>query len=336
MSISRTNSSYLADPPNGPVEEPQKKAAEFEIVGSSTAMERLRLQVRRIGPHFRTVLVSGEAGTGKELVARALHEKSQGAGGPFVACHAAALEDALASWARREGVSSTPADTFDCLVKMSQRGTLFLDSIHEMPHEAQLQLLRILRRLELAQSSLEPRRPDVRLIATTSENLRTMASSGRFLQELYQRLSMVEITPPPLRSHVEDLPELVKCLLNRSASFYGRTAPSVSDEAMERMLGYRWRGNVRELESVLQSSLLQVDGGVLELHHLSLLADGSLSQPNSAAMGESTRLQDVVEHHVLRVLKECRGNKLRAAEALGISRSTLYRMLDAVTPTTLQ
>jgi len=175
----------------------------------------------------------------------------------------------------------------------------------------------------------------MRMIAATSENLRILASTGLFRQELYRRLAMVEIALPPLRAHLEDLPELTKHFLDRFALLYSRKAPKVSGEAMERMLGYRWRGNVRELESFLQNSLLQVEGGVIEPHHLPPLADLSISGSTTSGTGESARLQDVVDHHVLRVLKDCRGNKLRAAEVLGISRSTLYRMLDAVAPTTL-
>jgi DNA-binding NtrC family response regulator len=334
MSISRTHSSYLTDLPPGLVEAPPHETSQFEVVGSSAAMRRLRLQVRRIGPHFRTVLVSGETGTGKELVARALHETSQGSGGPFVVCHAAALEDTLATWTERPGESAPSRDTLGSLFKLSQRGTLFLDGISEMPLDAQLRLLRILRRHELTPNHLEPQRPDMRMIAATSENLRILASTGRFRQELYRRLAMVEIVLPPLRAHLDDLPELTKRFLDRFALLYGRRAPRVSDKAMERMLGYRWRGNVRELESVLQNSLLQVEDGVLESHHLPPLADASVSGSTTSGTGESARLQDVVDHHVLRVLKDCRGNKLRAAEVLGISRSTLYRMLDALAPTT--
>lgn len=335
MSISRTHSSYFTDPLPGPVEVPSPKASEFEIVGGSEAMQRLRLQVRRIGPHFRTVLVSGEAGTGKELVARALHGMSQGSRGPFVVCHAGALEDALATWSERQGESAPSGDALGCLMRFSQRGTLFLDGISEMPMEAQLRLLRILRRHELAHSHPESQRPHIRMIAATSENLRILASTGLFRQELYRRLAMIEIALPPLRAHLEDLSELTKHFLDRFALLYGRTAPRVSDQAMERMLGYRWRGNVRELESVLQNSLLQVEGGVIEPHHLPPLSDLSVAGSTTSGAGESARLQDVVDHHVLRVLKDCRGNKLRAAEVLGISRSTLYRMLDAVAPTTL-
>jgi DNA-binding NtrC family response regulator len=332
MSISRTHASYFTDPPPGPVEVESPRPSEFEIIGTSAAMRRLRLQVQRIGPHFRTVLVSGEVGTGKELVAHALHEMSQGCSGPFVTCHAAALEDSLANLTEPEGESAPSGDTIDRLVKMSQRGTLFLDGISEMPLDSQLRLLRILRRHELAQNHLETQRPDLRMIATTSENLKILTSAGRFRQDLYQRLATVEIVIPPLRAHLDDLPELSKRLLDRFALLYGGTAPKISHDAMERMLGYRWRGNVRELESVLRNSLLQVEGSVLEPHHLPPLADVTVSDSTTGGAGKSARLQDVVDQHVLSVLKDCRGNKLRAAEVLGISRSTLYRMLDAVAP----
>jgi len=287
-------------------------------------MKRLRLQVRRIGPHFRTVLVSGEAGTGRELVARALHGMSEGAGGPFVVCHASAIEDALTQCA--EGSRAT-----DDVVRLrSQRATLFLDGISEISLELQDRLLHVLREYESAQSRLDaPQRMDLRMIASTDEDLKILVSTGRFRQELYQRLATVDIALPPLRERMEDLPELARCFVGRFALLHGRSVCEIADEAMARMQEYRWPGNVRELESVLRSGVLQSEGEVLELHHLPVFAEGDRSEQLEAGAGESVRLQDVVERHVVRVLKDCGGNKLRAAEALGISRSTLYRMLEA-------
>jgi len=293
-------------------------------------MKRLRLQVRRIGPHFRTVLVSGEAGTGRELVARALHGMSEGAGGPFVVCHASAIEDALAECAR----GSHATDDVVGLRNRSQRATLFLDGISEISLELQDRLLRVLSEYESAQSRLDaPQRMDLRMIASTDEDLKILVSTGRFRQELYQRLATVDIALPPLRERMEDLPELARCFVGRFAQLHGRSVCEIADEAMARMQEYRWPGNVRELESVLQSGVLQSEGEVLELHHLPVFAEGDRSEQSKGqsktGAGESVLLQDVVERHVVRVLKDCGGNKLRAAEALGISRSTLYRMLDA-------
>jgi DNA-binding NtrC family response regulator len=289
-------------------------------------MRRLRLQVRRIGPHFRTVLVSGEAGTGKELVARTLHGMSQGAGSPFVVCHATAFEDALGECKGAVGA----ADLIERLMNGCRRGTLFLDGINEMPLEAQDRMLWVLRRHEAAQSRVDTsQKIDLRIVASTTEDLRILVSTGRFRQELYQRLATVEVTLPPLRERMEDLSQLARCFLGRFALLYGRDVCEIADEAMGRMQRYLWPGNVRELESVLRNGVLQSEGDVLEAQHLPAFAEGCRPEQSTRGAVESLRLQDVVNRHVRQVLKDCRGNKLRAAETLGISRSTLYRMLDA-------
>ncbi|MBB5317912.1 sigma 54-interacting transcriptional regulator [Tunturibacter empetritectus] len=334
--MSITRSTTILDPSPEPVEEPWPEGSGLEIVGSSAEMRRLRLQVRRIGPHFRTVLVHGEAGTGKEQVARALHGMSHAADGPFVVCHGAALEEAIAGHLKENDWSAHPADAIGCLTRMAQRGTLFLDGIHEMPLQTQLRLLRLLRRHDVTQSHLEARRHDLRMIAATSENLKILASAGRFQPELYQRFAMVEITLPPLRDRREDIPDLTKFFMSQLAPLYERKVPAVSDEAMERMLSYNWPGNVSELKGVVRSSLSQVEGDRLESHHLPMLAEESTPASIPDGTATSARLQDVIEQHVLRVLKGCGGNKVRAAEMLGISRSTLYRMLDASASTILQ
>jgi DNA-binding NtrC family response regulator len=280
-------------------------------------MKRLRMQVRRIGPHFRSVLVSGEAGTGKEWVARALHAMGRGAGGPFVVCHAAAIE--------------VPPVDFGATVGPS-RGTLFLERVSEMPLEVQGRLVRALREQESAQSQLKPsQRTDLRMIAATEEDLRALVSRGRFRQDLYRRLATVAIALPPLRDRMEDLPELARCFLGQFARLYDRSVYEIADEAMENLKTYCWPGNLRELKEVLRNGALQCKGGVVESRHLPAFAGVCGTEPSIPVNGTSVRLQEVVEQHVLRVLKDCAGNKLRAAEVLGISRSTLYRMLDAGT-----
>jgi DNA-binding NtrC family response regulator len=265
------------------------------------------MQVRRIGPYFRLVLVSGEAGSGKELVARALH--AMGSSGEFLVYRAAEFGNA------------------EDRSEMSSRGTPFLDRISEMRLEAQDQLLQMLKKHERAPGSQEsPQRSDLRMIAATREDLRTLASAGRFRQELYQRLATLEIAVPPLRERIEDLPELASFFLRRFTMLYERGIPEIADDAVDRMRQYRWPGNVRELEDVLRDAVMRSDGGRIELHHLPEFDEKDA--PSAAAVNKGARLQDVVEQHVLHVLKDCRGNKLRAAEMLGISRSTLYRMLE--------
>jgi len=324
MSTSRSASSYLTFSPPG-LGAPFATRDDSGIVGSSTAMKRLRQQVRRIGPHFRTVLVSGEAGTGKELVARTLHRMSPASNGPFVVCPGAAMEDALAE----RGGSDRTADDVGRLMKGSVRGTLFLDRISDLPLEVQGRLLRVLTQYELTQSRLDtPGRMELRIIASTCEDLRILVSTGRFSQELYQRLATVDITLPPLRERMEDLPELARFFLERFAQLYGSGVRNIADEAMEQMQKHRWPGNVYELESVLRNGMLRSEGEMLQSHDLPLLAETSKPEQSTTRASRSVRLQDVVEQHVLRVLKDCGGNKLRASEALGISRSTLYRMLN--------
>ena len=284
-------------------------------------MQRLRLQVRRIGPHFRTVLVSGEAGSGKELAARALHDMSPGAAGPFVVCHAATLNDA-------QGDVGEGGDCIAGLMKMAHRGTLFFDGVSEMPLDVQSRLLRVLRRHEWAQDGLvAPQKMDLRIVASSSQDLRGLVAAGRFRQELYHRIATLEISLPPLRERMEDIPELAVCFLRRFARLYGKSVDRIAEDAMEQLKLHRWPGNVRELENVLQNGVLLSDGAVLAAHELPTFAAGADAHSNTG-VGGMARLQDVVEQHVLMVLKGCAGNKLRAAEALGISRSTLYRMLE--------
>jgi DNA-binding NtrC family response regulator len=324
MSTSRSASSHLTLSPSG-LAAPLAAKDELGIVGSSTAMKRLRQQVRRIGPHFRTVLVCGEPGTGKELVARALHKMSPAADEPFVVRHAAAIEDALA-----EFESSARAGDDGRLMKRPVRKTLFLDRISDMPLEAQERLLRVLMQHELAQNRIHaPQRVELRIIASTEEDLKILVSTGRFSQELHQRLATVDITLPPLRERIEDLPELARYFLERFAALNGRGVREIAHEGMERMQKYPWPGNVSELESVLQNSTLGSEGEVLEPHHLLSFPAANRPEQSVAGASKSVRLQDVIEQHVLRVLKDCGGNKLRASELLGISRSTLYRMLDS-------
>jgi DNA-binding NtrC family response regulator len=306
MSTSRPVLPFPA-PLHYPAPKPSVDSFGFEMVGESEAMQRLRLQVRRIGPHFRTVLIRGEIGTGKELAARALHNASPVAGSPFVACHAASLEDAAADGTADEWLRG--------LLMTAQTGTLHIDAIEEMPLAAQSRLLAALKR-KMTQ----------RLIATTSEDLRGLAASGRFRQELYHRIAMVEVALPPLRERADDIERLAMHYLLRFNALYGRSVHAIREDAMERLQAHSWPGNVRELENVIRNGVLHCDGAMLRARDLPALRElKSAPAPSIAPMS----LQNVIDAHVQCVLRTCGGNKVKAAEILGVSRSTLYRMLEA-------
>lgn len=276
-------------------------------------MRRLRTQVERIGPHFRTVLVRGEMGTGKELAARALHGRCMDRDGPFVVCYSAALGDMA---------DSSAEDRIRELMRTAYRGTLFFDGIEEMPLSAQSRLVRAIEQ-----------RMVTRVIASASQDLRLLMASEHFRQDLYYRIAMVEIVLEPLRERAEDIPRLAMSFVQRFSRMYEKNVERIADYAMERLLAHSWPGNVRELENVLHNGVVQCDGEMIEADHLTSLREigcvGSTTRESEMShLDAPARLQDVAERHVLQVLKSCAGNKLRAAELLGISRSTLYRMLE--------
>lgn len=280
-------------------------AATFGMVGSSAAMQQVLLKLRRIGPHFRTVLLHGEQGTGRDLAAEALH--ALGAG-----IHATYLKYEAAEYESHENRFHP-----ERLFHKATGGTLFLDEISKLPLAMQAQLVQTIKLQEARKQHAQA----PRLIASTSVDLKSHAASGYFRQDLYLRLSMIEIALPPLRERLDDLGELIDAFtLCHQKQF--------SPTAMAYLRQYHWPGNVRELKSVVQDAVLHASGSVIgeeDLPQFSTCA-ATLSETR-------TRLDEVVRRHVRTVLQECAGNKLRAAEMLGISRSTLYRMLEAETAT---
>ena len=298
--------------------EPPAGRGEPELVGHSAAIKRLRLQVQRIAPHFRSVLVRGERGSGKELVARMLHTARGVAGEPFLLRATEKVED----WRRADA----PVSRF---FEGVEKATLFLDGVDGLSLPAQDWLLRTLGWEDSAQS-LKRNAPEIemRVIACTTEDLRTLAAAGRFRQELYKRLATVEIALPPLRERMEDLSELAGYFLDRFGRLDGRNVQEIAPKTMLRLREHHWPGNICELSNVIRGAVLRSDGALLREQDLALLARPGEEEQVLTNGPASVRLQDVVERHVLDVLKGCGGNKLRAAEMLGVSRSTLYRMLE--------
>jgi DNA-binding NtrC family response regulator len=323
MSTSTPSIVSLPSPPklgvlgtlHDPIDPPSSPA--HEIVGESEVMRRLRLQVRRLGPHFRTVLLRGEAGTGKELVARSLHSCSTHAKGYFLIFRCA-MSDVT-----RSDISSAEERVAGAL-REAHRGTLYLDKVCALSIAGQAGLLEALRRRDRARGPILVHGLEARIVASTSEDLRLSVATGRFHAELYQRLSTVEIELPPLRDRLEDVRALSEYFVRIFSAEYGKCVQIISREATECMSRYHWPGNVDELQQRIRSAVLESAGDRIEAEHVQSLP--SATAP--AATTSAARLQDVVEQHVFQVLKHCAGNKVKAAEMLGISRSTLYRMLD--------
>jgi len=296
------------------------------LTGESFAMRSLRAQLRRAAPHFRIALIIGETGTAKETVALALHRLTAESDATFIPHNPSSLLSALQEVSFRPTLLNFPdssASRSPC--------TLFLADVGDLSHAEQSELLRYLKRIAALRSG--PERP--RLIFATGRDLRSLSGVGQFDRNLYRMISAVEILLPPLRSRPEDIPLITCGLLSRSASSSGISTGAFDGRALSRLQCHDWPGNVRELERVVEIARQHAGDasngvdGVIEAMHLPQLGEFTRTIPHSRIEARVDRLDDVIQSHVLDVLLRCSGNKVRAAERLGISRSTLYRMLDA-------
>lgn len=305
-------------------------ACQFEgIIGRSPAMLDTFAKIRRVAPHFQTVLVTGATGTGKELVARALHHLSPSQANTFAVCNCSALVETLLEselFGYVRGAFTGANQDKIGLFESANGGTVFLDEIGELPLAAQAKLLRVLQQREVQRvGSPKTRAVDVRVIGATHRNLRALVAEGKFREDLYYRLSMVEIHLPRLAERKEDLPLLQKYFVEKFATQYAKPIKGITRRAQTRMAGHAWPGNVRELENVIGSAAMMVHGDTIDLADL---PEPLRSQVEVAEEGEFlVSLEEIENRHLLRVLEHVGGNKARAAEILGIGRATLYQML---------
>ncbi len=307
-------------------------AYQFEcMVGRSPLMLEVFARIRRIAPHFRTVLVTGATGTGKELVARALHRLSPASRGPFVVCNCSALvenlvESELFGYVR--GAFTGANQDKVGLFEHADGGIIFLDEIGELAPAAQAKLLRVLQNRQVQRvGSLTPRNIDVRVIAATHRNLRTMVNEGQFREDLYYRLGVVEIMLPLLSDRREDLPFLERYFIEKFYAEYKKPIAGLVRRAQTRLATYPWPGNVRELENVIGNACMMADGNLIDINDL----PERLRKPlNESLAGDESFLsmEQVQRRHILRVLEVVGGNKARAAEVLGMGRATIYQLLS--------
>ena len=308
------------------------QACQFEgIVSRSPLMLDIFAKIRRVAPHSRTVLVTGATGTGKELVARALHRLSQASSGRFVACNCSALVDSLVEselFGYVKGAFTGATQDKAGLFENADEGVIFLDEIGDLSPGAQAKLLRVLQDHHVRRvGSSVSRNVDVRVIAATNRDLRKMVREGQFREDLYYRLAVVEISLPPLANRREDLPLLQRYFVERFAAEYGKPILGLTRRAQGIMATYPWPGNIRELENVVGNACMMVDGKFIDINDLPERIRTPLTEASVIDEG-LLPLVEVQRRHVMRVLERVGGNKARAAEILGLSRSAVYLLLS--------
>ena len=307
-------------------------AYQFEgMVGRSPLMLEVYAKIRRIAPHFRTVLVTGATGTGKELAAKALHRLSPAARGPFIVCNCSALvenlvESELFGYVRGAFTGATQDKVG--MFEHADGGSIFLDEIGELAPAAQAKLLRVLQNRQVQRvGSLTPRNIDVRVIAATHRDLKKMVREGHFREDLYYRLGVVEIPMPVLANRREDLPLLERYFIQKFSAEYNKPIAGLVRRAQTRLATYPWPGNVRELENVIGNACMMTDANLIDINDLPDRLRGPLTEQLG---GDETflPLEELQRRHILRVLEGVGGNKARAAEVLGIGRATIYQLLS--------
>jgi two-component system, NtrC family, response regulator HydG len=317
-------------------------ARQFEfhgMIGRSPAMQELFDSIRRLAPHVRTVLVEGETGTGKELVAKALHQLGPRQSKRFITVNCSAVVETLFEsevFGHVRGAFTGATETKVGLFEHADGGTLFLDEAGELPLPLQAKLLRAVEHGEVQRvGSLETRKVDVHVIAATNRDLRAESAQGRFRADLFYRLSIIEIHLAPLRERPDDIPYLTARFVRECADRLKRPITGVTPSA-ERLLQHEpWLGNVRELRNAIERACILSDNKILsERDLLNALASTHASAPASATLPpldpppDPNAFSTAQRAHIERVLRKVSGNKSAAAKLLGLSRRSLYRWID--------
>jgi two-component system response regulator HydG len=319
------------------------------LVGHSPAIIEVMKTLARVAPSQATVLVFGETGTGKELVARTLHRFSSRSDQRFVAVNCSALAEGLLEselFGHVRGAFTGAATARPGLFREADHGTLFLDEIGDISPALQARLLRALQEHEIVPVGSETAvQVDVRVLAATHRDLPDLVRQGRFREDLYYRLNVVTLALPPLRARRQDIPLLIDHFLRELTSRHGRGPVAVDPEAQRRLLAYEWPGNIRELQNVLERAMLLAEQDVIGPEHLTPIVRGAAgsavdsppalptgadaggpAEPDAAPRLQS--LEEIERRHVLHVLTAMRGNRDETSRILGISRRTLSRMIQ--------
>ena len=297
------------------------------IIGDSPPIQQLKQLVLQAADSHSPILIEGETGTGKELVARALYQLSPRSDATFITINCANLQEQLLEselFGYRKGAFTGAAQNKPGLFKVAHRGTLFMDEIGELPIFHQAKLLRVFETMEFMPiGSTQPIKVDVRVIAATNTSLLKNCKKGKFREDLYYRLSVVTLEIPPLRERSEDIPKLAEHFLNTHSP---DRKVRLTDDAIVHLMNYQWPGNVRELFNALERSLIFLSGE--ELSASSLYIQTRRAVPLTDAIEQLLTLDQVIRKHIIQALATTGNNKTKAAQILGVQRRQLYRLLE--------
>lgn len=314
------------------LEEQLLRDLEFHgIVGKSPAMLEVFDFARKVAKHYTNVLIVGPTGTGKELVARAIHQISPVSQQRLAVCNCSAMVDTLLEsqlFGHIRGAFTGATETRPGLFEYASSGTVFLDEVGETSLAMQAKLLRVIQNREIQRvGSPEVRQVNVRLIAATNRDLRAEVLAGHFREDLFYRLSSIQIRIPPLTERLEDIPLLMQFFLKKYNDAYGKNFSGLTRRAQSVLLQHAWPGNARELENVISSACITATGDFIDLADLPEHLQRRGPRSGEPDEWRPLSLDEVRKVHIQRVLQMCQGNRLRAAQVLGIGRTSLYRYL---------
>lgn len=311
-------------------------SAEHEIIGASQAMRQVFSMIKKVKDTDGTVLIIGESGVGKELVARAIHSSGKRAEHPFIAINCGALPDDLLEselFGYEKGAFTGAISRKKGLFEAADRGTVFLDEVSTISPMMQVKLLRFLQERNFMRlGGSEAISVDVRVIAATNEDLKEAVSRGTFRKDLYYRLNVIPIEIPPLRERRDDIPLLIRHFIERYSKKTGKKIAGINKEAEDMLIMHRWEGNVRELENIIERAVTVTDDDVIGPEDIPLEVKADIQKPHqeSSPYQPTLSLLEVERLHIETVLKAVNNNKSKAARILGIDYSTLLRKLKSM------
>jgi DNA-binding NtrC family response regulator len=304
------------------------------IVGRSKKMQEVLALVERVAPTNSTVLIGGESGVGKDLIARAIHQNSRRAAGPFIKINSTAIPDTLFEselFGFERGAFTGALASKPGKFELADKGTLFLDEIGDVPAPIQVKLLRVLQEREFERlGGTKTLKVDVRMIAATNRDLRAALEEGTFREDLYYRLNVVPIDIPPLREHKEDIPDLVNHFLARFAAESEKQIEGITPAALASLTDYHWPGNIRQLENMVERAVALSSGPMIDVQDIHLDTSGRKAEAPAGSdnfLPEGMTLEQWEDNMIREALRRANGNKSQAARLLGLSRNALrYRL----------